>query len=132
MKYAVDADVVVGALDSSNPPHAEARGLLSAWHDQGDTRQISAINLSEVLIAPSADSHRLRSARAAIAALGVIVHQPNEAIAVDAVRLRGRHPISLPDAYLLATARRTGAAVASFDGTVTRAARAEGIPVATT
>ena len=70
------------------------------------------------------------TAREAITALGVTIHSPNEAVGVDAARLRGRHPISLPDSYLLATARQTGSTVASFDRKVTRAAMAEGLPVA--
>jgi predicted nucleic acid-binding protein len=83
--------------------------------------------MSEVLIAPAADPRRLRRARAAIAALGVTVHQPTETIGVDAARLRARHPISLPDSYLLATARHAGATVASFDRKVVAAARSEGM-----
>ncbi|HXB78592.1 MAG TPA: molybdopterin-binding protein, partial [Bradyrhizobium sp.] len=47
---------------------------------------------------------KIAAAREAIAALGVAVHTPNEAIGVEAARLRARHPISVPDAYCLATA----------------------------
>jgi predicted nucleic acid-binding protein len=83
-----------------------------------------------VLAAPAADNQQLRLARAAIAALEITLHQPTGAIAVEAARLRGRHPVSLPDAYLLATARHTGSAVASFDRKVTRAAQAEQIALA--
>jgi hypothetical protein len=68
------------------------------------------VNLTEVLVAPSADVSRLASAREAIAALGVSVHQPNEAIGVEAARLRQRHPISLPDAYSRSARSRLGAA----------------------
>jgi len=89
---------------------------------------MSVVNLSEVLVAPAADRQRLRAAREAIAALGVSVHLPTEAIGVDAARLRSRHPISLPDGYLLATVKHTGAMAVSFDRKVVRAARAEGIP----
>ena len=42
-------------------------------------------------------------------------------------RQRGRHPISLPDAYLLASAKHAGAAVGSFDGRVQQAAQLEGL-----
>lgn len=127
MKYALDADILIGALDSTDPHHQDARRLLTAWHDQDDTIVISVVNLSEALIAPAADQERLRVARAAIAALGVETHRPTEAIGVDAARLRARHPISLPDSYLLATARRIGATAASFDRKILRAARAEGL-----
>lgn len=126
----MDADVLVGALDRSDSHHRRARGLFTAWHEQNDSVMVSVINLSEVLVAPAVDRQRLRAAREAIAALGVSIHSPGEAIGVDASRLRGRHPISLPDAYLLATARQTGSSVVSFDLKVTRAAAAEGIQVA--
>jgi predicted nucleic acid-binding protein len=58
------------------------------------------------------------------------VHQPNEAIGVEAARLRRRHPISLPDAYCLATAKHTGAALSSFDQKILKAAEREGVTAA--
>ena len=87
------------------------------------------VNLSEVLVAPAGNWTRLRTARAAIAALGVSVHQPGEAIGVEAARLRARHAISVADAFCLATAKHTTATVASFDLKVLRAANAEQLAV---
>ena len=130
MKYVLDADVLIGALDGHDAHHERARQLLTAWHRQHDALLVSLPNLSEVLIAPASDDSRLRAARAAIAALGVGVHQPNEAIAVDAARIRGRHPVSLPDSYLIATARHLDASVASFDAKVLRAAAAQQVRTA--
>ena len=127
----MDADVLIGALDGSDSHHSRARGLFTAWHEQNDSVMVSVVNLSEVLVAPAVDRQRLRTAREAIAALGVSTHSPGEAIGVDASRLRGRHPITLPDAYLLATARQTDSSVVSFDRKVTRVATAEGIQLAT-
>jgi predicted nucleic acid-binding protein len=127
LRQVLDADVLIGALDRSDPHHDQARALFTRWRDEDLPRLTSVVNLSEVLVAPAADRRRLRAAREAIAALGVAVHQPNEAIGVDAARLRGRHPISLPDAYCLATAKHTGSAVASFDREVLRAAEDEGL-----
>jgi len=127
LKLVLDADMLIGALDGSDPHHAQARALFTGWQAQDAARLISVVNLSEVLVAPAADSRRLRAARAAIAALGVAVHQPVESIGVDAARLRCRHPISLPDGYCLATAKHAGASVASFDRKVIRAAEAERI-----
>ena len=80
-----------------------------------------------MLVAPAADRSRLRAAREAIAALGVQVHQPGEAIGVEAARLRNTYPISVPDAYCLATARQADAQVASFDEKVLRAAERESL-----
>jgi predicted nucleic acid-binding protein len=129
LKYVLDADVLIGALDESDSHHDRSRELFLAWRDQGEDTLISVINLSEVLVAPAADQERLRTARRAIAALGVLVHSPTEAIGVEAARLRARHPISLPDGYLLATARHTGASAVSFDRKIARAATAERIAI---
>ncbi len=132
MKLVLDADVLIGALDGSDSHHAQVRELFIEWREQQATRLISVVNLSEVLVGPGSDPERLRAAREAIAALGVEIHRPGEAIGVRAARLRGRHPISLPDAYCLATAGHTGGAVASFDRKVLRAAAAEQLSIAAT
>ena len=127
MKVLLDADVLIGALDNHDAHHARARALFTRWHDDQNAVSISAANLTEVLIAPSADPAKLTTARRAIGTLGVTVHQPTEAIAVEAARLRQRHPISLPDGYCLATAKHTGSTIASFDQKNLQAAQREGI-----
>ncbi len=132
MKLVLDANVLIGALDRSDPHHLQARALFTGWQEQDATRLISVVNLSEVLVAPAADNERLRAARQAIAALGVAIHQPGETIGVEAARLRGRHPISLADAYCLATARHAAGSAVSFDRKVARAAAAERIALAAT
>jgi predicted nucleic acid-binding protein len=129
VRLVLDADVLIGALDGSDPHHVRARTLFLAWQRQDATPLLSVVNLTEVLIAPAADRRRLRVAREAIAALGVHGHQPSEAIGVEAARLRSAHPISLPDAYCLATARYTDASLASFDEKVLHAAEREGIAI---
>ena len=130
MRLLLDADVLIGALDRNDPHHRHARTRLTKWRDDQDTCAISVVNLTEVLIAPSADVSKLAAAREAVAALGVSVHQPNEAIGVEAARLRQRHPISLPDAYCLATAKHTGSALSSFDQKILKAAKREGVKLA--
>lgn len=130
MRLVLDADVLIGALDRNDPRHGRARTQFTRWRDDQDARAVSVVNLTEVLIAPSADVSKLATAREAIAALGVTVHRPNEAIGIEAARLRQRHPISLPDAYCLATAKHTGAALSSFDQKILKAAEREGIKVA--
>lgn len=90
------------------------------------------VNLTEVLVGLAADASTLRVGREAIRALGIKPHAPNEAIAVDGARLRSRHPISLPDSYVLATARHLHAELASFDRKLLRAAAAEGLRQAPT
>ncbi|WP_249011498.1 PIN domain-containing protein [Conexibacter sp. DBS9H8] len=129
MKRLLDADVLIGALDANDAHHIHVRELLTGWRENRDQCVVSVVNLTEVLIAPSADVARLAAAREAIAALGIAVHQPNEAIGVEAARLRRRYPISLPDAYCLATAKHTGGALSSFDEKLLNAAGREQITV---
>ena len=130
MKLLLDADVVIGALDGNDQHHQRARAMFIEWRDAQHACAMSVVNLTEVLVAPSADISMLATTREAIAALGVTVHQPNEAIAVEAARLRQRHPISLPDAYCLATAKHTRSTVASFDQKILKAATREHINAA--
>jgi predicted nucleic acid-binding protein len=125
--YVLDADVLIAALDRNDAHHPQARRLFTAWRAQQDATLVSLVNLSEALVAPAADEAQLRIARAAIAALGVSIHRPTAGAAAEAARLRGRHRISLPDSYLLATAKQIGAAVVSFDANVLRAAKAESL-----
>lgn len=103
MKVVLDADILIGALDGSDPHYSRSRQLFNGWQEQDTTRLISVINLSEVLVAPAAHDDRLRAAREAI---------------------------SLSDAYCLATASHTGGELASFHRKVLRAAEAERIPLA--
>ena len=130
MRLLVDADILIGALDSSDAHHDRSRELFVLARKRQDQLSISLVNLTEVLLAPTADASKLAAAREAIAALGITTHRPSEAIAVDAARLRGHHPISLPDAYLLATAKHTGSTIASFDRKVRDAAEREGLVTA--
>jgi predicted nucleic acid-binding protein len=123
----LDADVLIGALDADDAHHLAARELLSDFRQRQDPVSISAVNLTEVLIAPAADPRRLAAAREAIAALAITISTPNAAIAIEAARLRQRHPISLPDAYCLATANHTKSCLISFDQKILMAAGREGI-----
>jgi predicted nucleic acid-binding protein len=129
MTVVVDADVLIGALDASDDYHGAARTLFGGWRERHEEIAVSVVNLTEVLVAPARDRDTLRRARAAIAALGVEIRSSTEAIAVEAARFRRRHPISLADAYCVATARQLGATVASFDAKVLRAAVAERLDV---
>lgn len=125
MTVVLDADVVIGALDATDVHHVAARELFDGWRRERTQSLLGLANLTEVLIAPAADPVRLRTAREAIAALGITIHAPNEAIAVDAARLRSTHPISLPDAYALATARHAGGRLVTFDQRLLGAAERE-------
>jgi predicted nucleic acid-binding protein len=130
LRLLLDAVILIGALDGSDAHHDRASERFVLARERQDPLSISLVNLTEVLTALAADASKLAAAREAIAALGIAIHQPSEAIAVDAARLRGHHPISLPDAYLLATAKHTGSTIASFDRKVRDAAEREGLVTA--
>jgi predicted nucleic acid-binding protein len=130
LRLLLDAVILIGALDGSDAHHDRAGERFVLARERQDPLSISLVNLTEVLTALAADASKLAAAREAIAALGIAIHQPSEAIAVDAARLRGHHPISLPDAYLLATAKHTGSTIASFDRKVRDAAEREGLVTA--
>lgn len=129
MTVVLDAGIAIGALERRDVHHDEVRGLFQEWRAKRIPRVMSLLNVSEVLVGVAVDPRRLGLAREALDALGVAPHAPNEAIAVDAARLRATYPISLPDAYLLATARYLDARVCSFDQKLRRAAAAELLPV---
>lgn len=130
MTVLLDADVLIAALDSTDAHHRSAFELFQGWRQASTPRAMSLVNLTEVLVGLAGDAAMLRVGREAIGALGIKPHAPNEPIAVDAARLRARHPISLPDGYLLASARHLDAELASFDQKLRRAAGAEGLRIA--
>jgi predicted nucleic acid-binding protein len=125
----LDTDVVIAALDRSDVHHRAAAHAIRTMIADSVPLMLSVINYAETLVRPAADESTLRRAVAAINALGIQVHSPTPAIARDAARLRASN-ISLADGFALATARALGAAVASFDQRVRRAAKAANIEVA--
>lgn len=60
-----------------DPHHGQARALFPLWRNDQDARAVGVVNMTEVLIAPSAGVLKLEAHRKAITALGVTVHQPN-------------------------------------------------------
>jgi len=90
---------------------------------------LSLINYAETLVRPAENESALRTAVAAIDALGIQLSAPTPAIARDAARLRALN-IGLADGFALATARANDASVASFDRRVRRAIRSAGIELA--
>jgi predicted nucleic acid-binding protein len=125
----LDTDVVIGALDRRDAHHRRASADLLAMLEGGTSLFLSVINYAEALVRPAEAEETLAQAVAAIAALRIDVHQPDAAIGREAASLRAFN-ISLADGFALATARRLGASVASYDIRVRRAATRAGIDVA--
>lgn len=122
-------DVVIAALDRADAHHHAAATALRRMADDDVPLMLSLITYAETLVRPAENESALRSALAAIDALGIRLSPPTPAIARDAARLRALN-ISLADGFALATARANGASVASFDRRVRRAVRSTDIELA--
>ena len=92
----------------------------------GATLHLSVINYAEALVKPAENPTSLQQAIEAMATLRIHLHSPDAGIARDAVRLRSLN-ISLAGGFALATAKRLGASVASYDRRVRTAAHKEQI-----
>lgn len=125
----LDTDVVIAALDRRDPHHADAAKAVQAMSEDGVSLLLSLINYAETLVRPAEDERTLRTARDAMAALGIGLIAPTPAIAVDAARHRALN-ISLADGFALATARAHQAHLASFDRRVRRALPKVGLELA--
>jgi predicted nucleic acid-binding protein len=126
----LDTDVVIAALDRSDTHHRQAARLMRAISEAGITRLLSLINYAEALVRPAESDVSMRTAIAAIDALGIALAPPTTAISRDAARLRAIHNISLADGFAMATSRAHQASLATFDKRVRRALRPAGIDLA--
>jgi predicted nucleic acid-binding protein len=126
----LDTDVLIAALDRADTHHRAAGNALRAMSADNVPLLVSLINYAETLVRPAEDESALRTAVAAIDALGIQLSAPTPAIARDAARLRALN-ISLADGFALATARAHGASFASFDRRVRRALSAANVELAT-
>ena len=64
-EHELDADMLIAALDGFDPHHAQARALFTGWQARDARQLISVVNLSEVLVAPAADSRQPAAANGA-------------------------------------------------------------------
>jgi predicted nucleic acid-binding protein len=126
----LDTDVVIAALDRADAHHRQAAKLLRALAEAGVELRISLINYAEALVRPAEDDATMRTAIAAIEALGIEPTPATPAIAREAAGLRATVPISLADGFALATARARQASLATFDKRVRRALRPAGVDLA--
>lgn len=125
----LDTDVVIGALDRQDAHHDDAGRTILRMLDDGVSLHLSVVNYAEALVKPAEDERTLRRAVDAIATLRIALHAPDPAIGREAARLR-QLGVSLADGFALATARRLGAEIASFDARVQNAARTIGLAFA--
>ncbi|HET9162462.1 MAG TPA: PIN domain-containing protein [Solirubrobacterales bacterium] len=122
----LDTDVVIAALDRSDPHHSVAASAFERFAAEGAELLLCTVNYAEALVRPAVDERNLRAAVGAIASLGIRLLAPDAAIARNAARHRALG-ISLADGFALATAERAGADIASFDKRVRRALDGAGL-----
>ncbi len=125
----LDTDVVIAALDRRDPHHPQAAKAIKALSEDGVPLLLSLINYAETLVRPAEDESTRRTAKDALAAMGVRLIAPTPAIAVEAARHRALN-ISLADGFALATAQAHRAHLASFDRRVRRALPKTGLQLA--
>lgn len=125
----LDSDVVIAALDDADAHHGRAVAAVRQMSDEDTLMLLSLVNYAEVLVRPAADERMLRTAIAAVDALGIALVPPTAPVARQAARLRGAG-VSLPDGFALATARAHGAWVATFDRRVRRSLGRAGVELA--
>ena len=103
----LDASVVIGHLSDRDAHHEAAAAALLERAD--DELYLPATAFAEALVEPERQRASER-ARSLIGSLGVVVDPIGEATAVQAARLRARHPsLRLPDALVIAHADVLGA-----------------------
>jgi predicted nucleic acid-binding protein len=124
----LDANVLIGFLDATDPHHDSALDLLERHFADG--YGASVLTVAEAVVHPT----RVDKQDAAMAALRkiglqVLPIEPSEAQALATVRNRFR--IRMPDAVALHAALSTESALATFDDALSRAATQAGVILAT-
>lgn len=118
----LDASVLIGLLDSSDPHHPVAVNDVEAADQAGAALQTPASAYSEALVA-FARADRVTDARESIAGMGIAVAPLTAEIGERAAGLRAEHErLRLPDALVLATARGLGADLLTYDDRLSRIA----------
>jgi predicted nucleic acid-binding protein len=125
----LDASVLIAYLDGDDDRHAAAETLLA--HTADDDLGASPLTLGEVLVVPARDG-RLGPVQAALRALDVreLAFPPDTAARL--AQLRVDTGLKMPDCCVLLAAEDAGAAVASFDERLARAATDRGLRVVQT
>jgi predicted nucleic acid-binding protein len=121
----LDASVLIAHLDGRDAYHAEASRLLAGC--RAEPLGASSVSLAETLVAP-ARAGRLADATEALERLGIAELPLSKGAPARLAELRACTGRKLPDCCVLLAAQDYGAAVASFDSALTKAAAALDLP----
>jgi predicted nucleic acid-binding protein len=123
----LDANVLIGFLDSSDPHHAASTELLERRFVDGFAS--SVLTVAEALVHPTRVD-RQDAAMTALLSIGVRVIPLEATDATELARVRNSYRLRMPDAVALHTAIRTGSELATFDEALTAAAGRAGVSIA--
>ncbi len=115
----LDASVVIAALSPSDLLHDRALRLLAEQVDEQFV--LHAVTRAEVLVAP-VRAGRADIVEAQLDGLGVSTVGLRSGDALSLAQIRSRTGMKLPDCCVLLAATESGAAVATFDDQLARAA----------
>lgn len=122
----LDANVLIGFLDSTDPHHAASVDLLERRFVDGFGS--SVLTVAEALVHPTR-VERQDAAMAALLRIGVKILPLEASDAAALARVRNIYRLRMPDAVALHAALSTGSALATFDGALISAAERAGIAV---
>ena len=123
----LDANVLIGFLDSSDPHHAATTELLERRFVDGFAS--SVLTVAEALVHPTR-VNRQDAALTALLSIGVKVIPVEATDATELARVRNSYQLRMPDAVALHTAIRTGSELATFDEALVVAAGRAGVSIA--
>lgn len=123
----LDANVLIGFLDATDPHHAATLDLLERHFAEGFGSNV--LTVAEALVHPTR-AGRQDAAQASLAKIGVEVIGLESGDAVLLAGIRNDHRLRMPDAVALHTAIRSGSALATFDESLSAAAQRAGVPLA--
>jgi predicted nucleic acid-binding protein len=123
----LDANVLIGFLDTTDPHHAAATDLLERRFVDGFAS--SVLTVAEALVHPTRVG-RQDAAMAALLKVGVRVIPLKASDAIELARVRNSYRLRMPHVVALHTAITTGSELATFDVTLGAAARQAGIVLA--
>ncbi len=122
----LDASILIAHLDATDFHHDRAGLLLTA--SEKEDLAASVVTMAEVLVGPSR-AGMVDHALAALEQLAVAAIPIERTAALRLALLRAEAGLKLPDCCVLLAAEQSGAAVATFDDRLARAARDRGVRV---
>ena len=124
----LDANVLIGFLDATDPHHDASLALLERHFVDGFASNV--LTVAEALVHPT----RVERQDAAMASLTRIGVQVIDLVSSEAGLLAGvrsAYRLRMPDAVALHTAIQSGSELATFDAGLASAANRAGVPLAT-